>query len=682
MAGRGRVEVEKYGVVFTLEAGSVRPAAPATGAPCRVRVPAETAGLLPGFWSVVGEADPWEPADTPWLLRLYWNLLAPAAPLLVHRLTSGLNASRIPFRLKVIGDPLHYRRADAGVLYLDPRGWDAARPVVERAHSAVAGELRPEVPRLAARLAPGLAFSEGPANGASFGSHRCGLIARALVEAFAAGASTAAARRDAVAGAFQAAGLDPRRPHLAPGSPTDYRPLAPDGARRAAAASLEGLGPSAVTGSDSLLVGPGGALAPEDIAAEIGDALCASAYRHEGRCNWMGGLPSPDSAGSLDVLAALGADLYGGTAGIAVFLAELYEATGDGEHRDTAVAAQRQALAAVRAEPERCVPLAFYEGQLGVACAARRVATLTANEALAAAADGLLRSLVPTLPGPRRSDVISGSAGAILALIRLHEETGDASFLEAAAQLGQELARDAVAGANRGRPPLTGFGHGAAGIGLALLELGVKTGTAGLRAAADRLFGYEDGCFDPASGNWLARGGPPATGSARAPGLMVAWCHGATGIALSRLRALAVDPARRARYEAAARAGLAATAARIGRELDRPGADLGLCHGLGGMTEVVSLGAEILDEPGLRASAREARERLPALARAATRFADPCLFTGAAGIGYAMLRLGRPGRIPSMLLPAAAVPAARERARSAASRPRPEPTKGDVACRS
>src|SRR5262245_55857332 len=94
--------------------------------------------------------------------------------------TSLLNASRVPFRIKVLRDPAAYRRADAGVLFL--RRHDRARidPLIARITAAVAEGLRPEVPLFTKRLADGLGFAEDPAGSLSFGQHRCRLVAEAL----------------------------------------------------------------------------------------------------------------------------------------------------------------------------------------------------------------------------------------------------------------------------------------------------------------------------------------------------------------------------------------------------------------------------------------------------------------------------------------------------------------------
>ena len=82
--------------------------------------------------------------------------------------------------------------------------------------------------------------------------------------------------------------------------------------------------------------------------------------------------------------------------------------------------------------------------------------------------------------------------------------------------------------------PLTGFGHGAAGIACALARLGHATGERRFVDAACEGIAYECAVFSVEAGNWPDfRGLPGETG----PVYMNAWCHGATGIGLGRLGA-------------------------------------------------------------------------------------------------------------------------------------------------
>lgn len=664
--------VERNDLVYYAPVDSVRcdQVEPTAGVACRVWVPKELRQLQPGFYAAVGNADQAAPDELPCQLRLYWHLGAPAAPFLTRFLTSELNRREIPFSLKMPSSPQHYRRADAAVLFLEPGHYRVARPVVRAAYREIRDQLRPEVPRLTFRMASGLGLAEGPADGASFGQHRCGLIARGLVEEFAGQTDPATRRFAAVTESFLAAGLDARRPHLAAGSRSRYRPLAPsDRGQRSKSADT---GPESST--------PGASVTPpafSEVAARIGDLLCGTAYRSQGLCNWIGGTlgrPDPETGYPMPAVAALHADLYGGTAGIALFLAELFSVTGDRSHRDTALAAQRQALAAVRGEREIYRPLAFYAGGLGVAWSALRVAELTSTQELAGEADDVLSGSPPTMARPL--DVMEGDAGAVLALLRWHQKTGTAALLETALALGHDLLRavrrDGGAWARRQahaalppgeHPPLTGFAHGAAGLGLALLELSCAAGEEELRRAADDAFAYEAACFDDEHANWPDY--RPGTGAEPGPNgvparYMTAWCHGATGIALSRLRAMEIDKERASDYEGPARAGLAATRVHIEEILAEPGADTSLCHGLGGMLDVLLFGADVLAEGALRELATATMQRLVARHAEAMdwpsgqrdRARNPSLFMGLAGIGYTLLRLDNPERVPTVLLPA------------------------------
>ncbi len=223
----GEIQVERWGVTFTLAAREVRVGdqGPVLGQSCRVRVPGEMRALAPDYYLALGDAESAEVDDRHFLARLYWHLRAEAAAPWIEVVTKRLNQAEIPFRLKVLRFPEHYRRADAGVLVLEPRHYDVAAPAIEAAYRRVRAELRTATPLMTARLAPGLAVAEGPADGRSFGELRCDLIAQALVEAGDNGPRDRKKRSESVAAAFRDSGLDPLNPHLAPRSVSCYQPL-------------------------------------------------------------------------------------------------------------------------------------------------------------------------------------------------------------------------------------------------------------------------------------------------------------------------------------------------------------------------------------------------------------------------------------------------------------------------
>ncbi len=653
----GGITVNRDGVIYRTDVGDVRDSGGRdceSGARCRVRIAKEARGLLPGFYLAYGDADA-ATEPPPFLVRMYWHLRSAAAVPLMRRLTEGLNRRGVPFRVKVLSAPEQYRRADAGVLYLEPTRVDAARDDFEASYRDIAQDLRPQVPMLTAAIAPGLGVAEGPADGGSFGRHRCGLIASALVKAFLAGRHKKPHREATVKAAFREYGLDPLHPYRAPGSVMVYR-------------SFE-LGTIAPT---VLVDRPG--LSLLEAARALGDSLCRNAHWHRERCNWIGRSSreaNPESRVLRHCAGALGATLYSGTAGVGMFLAQLFAFSGSPEHRRAALGSARQALRSITEGDVDRPPLAYFSGQLGVARAASKIARLTGSKRLAERAVGQLSRLVGEPLTDESMDVIRGRAGATLALLGLHREGGDPGLLALAMEMGERICRSAVrdesfwswiadsAAGDPDGPRLTGFSHGAAGIGLALLELWSATERPTFHEAAMGAFAYEDSLFDRERCNWPDLRATVTERAAELPVFSNAWCHGAPGIVLSRFRAMVLDPDRAAGYEPAARAGLATTLEALTDRLEEPGADASLCHGLCGLIEVALIAGTVLGDDEPVTLARRAMRQL--LARhgsagdwpsgVASRGPNPSLMLGTAGIGYTMLRLHDPDGVPSVLLP-------------------------------
>jgi lantibiotic modifying enzyme len=106
-------------------------------------------------------------------------------------------------------------------------------------------------------------------------------------------------------------------------------------------------------------------------------------------------------------------------------------------------------------------------------------------------------------------DVISGNAGAIPALLEMYDLFHENRILELALSLGDELLSSSVKeqvglswdsrvnGIDSIKQNLTGFSHGAAGIGYSLLELFLETDRQEYCEAAKQAFAYENSWFNP-----------------------------------------------------------------------------------------------------------------------------------------------------------------------------------------
>ncbi len=407
-----------------------------------------------------------------------------------------------------------------------------------------------------------------------------------------------------------------------------------------------------------------------EAATAIGRMLCSAAYWHGDRCNWLGRTANEAADPSMPLtptVAALGPDLYGGTAGVGLFLAHLYARRDDPVFRETALGAIRQSLSKSDDAPA-LLARSFYSGPIGVAYAAARIGILLEEDDVVANGLAVAQRAV-SRDGDHLLDVIGGIGGAIAPLLWLSSLPGGAelhptvlSFAEAlgaAAMTDADVWRwdnDRACGAGVGSTPLCGFAHGASGMGLALIEAGVQFGRDDFVAGGLAAFRYEDGLFDEARANWpdlrAVRGDPSSSGRS----FMVAWCHGAAGIGLARLRALRLLPAWRSELEPGVHRALRTTAAALAATpLD---ADASPCHGRSGLAETLLYATDVLGDRSF-ASTGVSQSRAAAAKHidpanwpcgVASGVNNPSLMLGFAGVGYSLLRADRPAATPSILV--------------------------------
>ena len=353
---------------------------------------------------------------------------------------------------------------------------------------------------------------------------------------------------------------------------------------------------------------------------------------------------------------ALGPNLYGGTAGVGLFLAQLGAVTGDAAVRRTAVGAFRHAIARASSLPPARRD-GFHAGPVGIAWATVRGAALLDEEELHAGGRAVLGDA--PVPGPDRwPDLVKGCAGAIVGLLALSAAFDDPKLLEQAQATGDELLGRATVRrpgwswetpGRRYPNHLCGISHGAAGIGWALLELFAATGEARFRAGAEEAFVYERSWLDANAGAWpdlRMVGQSRRTPRAIASPAEGTWCHGEAGIAMTRLRAIAVLGS--GPHAQDADIALETTRQHLGEALPYEIADFSLCHGASGAADVLLCAADALGARWRPAAAVAADVGHVALERRAlTRAGGPCgapgttpdLFLGLSGIAWFLLRL-------------------------------------------
>jgi hypothetical protein len=219
-------------------------------------------------------------------------------------------------------------------------------------------------------------------------------------------------------------------------------------------------------------------------------------------------------------------NLYVGAAGV-IWALDALRRRGHAETSLDLPEAALRTLELFRAEPDiepgetHYHPAALFLGEAGPLLVAFRLAP---DAALA----GDLHALLPTSVGNPTDDVNWGLPGALLALLALHEWTGESRWAEAArgsaAVLRERRGED---GLWRQDDDYRGLGtlHGAAGNTLALLRLGPDEALANETAAVlARHAVREDGLA-----NWPGAAGRPLV-RPRDGRICLQWCTGAPGI--------------------------------------------------------------------------------------------------------------------------------------------------------
>jgi len=394
-------------------------------------------------------------------------------------------------------------------------------------------------------------------------------------------------------------------------------------------------------------------------ACAVGAWFEGMALRDDRHATWIG----LDFRNRVWSLAPTPEDLYAGLPGIALFLGHLGSITGEARWTGLARAALASLIARLDLDSEtsEAGPSAIgaFIGWAGPLYAAACLGSLWRDADLLAIAGRMAERIPPRIEQDEDLDIVGGAAGAILGLLALRQASGSERPLEVAILCGEHLlARSHPVGPGLGwltrlatEQPQIGFSHGNAGIGIALVELAAASGDARFLDAGLAAFAWEREAFWPELRRWLAGGGaePPPLESTVA----MAWCYGAPGVGLSRLQALShvQDPE-------AHRALLAEAEEAVRQTVPRGfGENHCLCHGDLGNLDFLLQARQALGRPDLDdVIDRQTRTVLASIERdgwlCGTRgdVESPALMNGYAGIGYGLLRLAAPERVPSVLV--------------------------------
>lgn len=392
-------------------------------------------------------------------------------------------------------------------------------------------------------------------------------------------------------------------------------------------------------------------------AQRIADELTRSAIRRGSSAAWIG----LDWLGDAEVfqLVTLGHDLYNGASGIALFLSAHAAVTKQATSADFAVAGvarlRKQLKSRNAARMVRSLGLGGATGLGSVIYALTVMSQNLDDDGLRADAHGAAELITDELiAADKRLDVIGGSAGAILCLLRLYRDGASEAVLRRAVKCGEHLlsqrrvgepGRRNWIGQGFGDRPLNGMSHGAAGFAYALASLSAATGRDDFAAAAGECVEFENATFNPQRRNW------PDLRVENGNAWPCQWCHGAPGIGLGRAGMARLSQKGSEALKADVQSAIESTQAAWPSPLDT------LCCGTLGSIEFLCEAGALLERSDLRNVAKRYMAEVVQQAAAAGDYHWNCgerqfnlgLFRGMAGVGYSALRLVDPS-LPNVLI--------------------------------
>jgi hypothetical protein len=605
-----------------------------------LKYPKELMNSSPGHYLALGD----KKLDAKTIVRLYLNLDPRGAIRFMEMATRALNSAKLPFNIKVINDPCKFTRTDAVVLYFAKEHYSEIFRLLCYIYRTLRKYFRPRIPIFTKFIAPGLGLAEDPGKGESFGTNRCLLLAKAIIECYKLRIKPLSEKLIKVQEIFSDTGLSIGKPFMNPNSNDCYYCIN---------YSRVWMKPKRWFSFHQYI----------EVAKKIGSQLCDTAIWQDNRCNWIGIVEVENQSSKYRLYHMLGPELYGGTCGIALFLAELYRITRNRRLFDTAIGAITQSFNSFVISRHKAIPPSLYNGSYGIALALAHIGKILAKDDLIHYSLEVTNKLIVRgRQEPFIADLINGKAGLIISLLGLGKMLRDKKLEERAVRVGSEIVRHAEESNGyswRGNPEdyynLTGVSHGTSGIAYALLELFQVTDSFKFKNSAMEAFRYERQWFDTKMSNWQDLRGSRKNSLTKK--FVNFWCHGAPGIALSRMCAYEILNEEILKKEAIA--GLKSTLISAKEMLNTSINDFTLCHGLAGITDVLyhglcKLGDEWISDTEVPFLVAETGKNL----YSKNNLPWPCgnlgvdfpgLLRGVAGIGYFYLRLYDP-KIQSVLM--------------------------------
>ncbi|MEC1543692.1 type 2 lanthipeptide synthetase LanM family protein [Bacillus halotolerans] len=235
-------------------------------------------------------------------------------------------------------------------------------------------------------------------------------------------------------------------------------------------------------------------------------------------------------------ISPVGLDFYNGNSGIALFLAYLAHFTGETRFKEAAAHAIVPILDDMKQYGENpSWSLGAYSGVGGCLFTVNLIAGLWNDISLYQQVEDALPGYIGMISQDTIFDYIGGATGALDILLCIYHHTGNVDALKGAILCGNHLIEHSqqMEYGGIGWPTmlnglaLTGYSHGNSGIAAAFSSLYRVTKNKTYLTYISQALEYERAFYDENEKNWRTPGREKTS---------YAWCHGAPGVLLSRLR--------------------------------------------------------------------------------------------------------------------------------------------------
>ncbi|MBI1767319.1 MAG: hypothetical protein HYR67_02965 [Bacteroidetes bacterium] len=372
-------------------------------------------------------------------------------------------------------------------------------------------------------------------------------------------------------------------------------------------------------------------------------------------------------------------NIYLGVSGIVLFLIELYKHTK--QERYLSAITNLSRWVTNYSKSNTTYNYSFLTGRLGVSYTLLQVFDLTKKNEYLRDALELSRNceqFINAYNDKKVNDFLVGISGSIIPLMHLYIASKEIWLIEKINLYVAALLDRIHFGAigfywdkdRKNTKPLCGFSHGVSGIGYVFLELGYFFQNPTFYWISDQAFKYESYYYDSSKKNWpdfrkgysdsrfennkqlMQEVGKQKFNEAN---YMTAWCHGAPGIGLTRLRAYELTNDNS--YLTDLHLALECT-----KEDLRNGENntYTLCHGLGGNANLFIEANRVLVDSDLLVISRQIALDAIKCKQTVNKYysgyskidiEDTSLFMGDAGIGYYYIQVTDPEGTPSILMP-------------------------------